>query len=196
MTRVAFLLALALLIGCSPPDSNEASAPDALANEPAANLPAQPANQAAARDPADPGPDVILEGETLLVDAGHGMRLALDRSTLAEVEAAMQHSGTPKREEGPEDCPAGKLTFLTYPNGLQLAIQDGKLAGYWVKQGSRGVTGPGGIAPGSPRTMLGNAPTMVTSFAKLVTVDGVNAILDEEETRITDLYAGAACIYD
>ena len=196
MTRLALLLALLLVAGCSSPGSNEASAPDALANEPVANMAAEPANQVAAPNPADPGPDVILEGETLLVDAMHGMRLALDRSTLAQVETAMQFSGTPKREEGPEDCPAGELTFLTYPNGLQLAIQDGKLAGYWVKEGSRGVTGPGGIAPGSARTMLGNAPTKVTSFAKLVTVDGVNAILDEEETRITDLYAGAACIYD
>lgn len=191
----ASLLVLFALAACSP---ELAVQPDATAeaNAAASIAPANADAPANAEAPAAVGPDVTLEGESILVDTGHGVRLAFDRSTKAEVEAALVDLGAPKRSDVPADCPAGPLDFLTYPNGLELAFLDGKLAGYWVREGATGIATAGGLVPGSPRTALGNARTKETSFAKIVIVDGVVAVLDEKETRITDLYAGLACIYD
>lgn len=140
---------------------------------------------------------VILRGDGITVATpGRRWPVTLDAATQDYVERTFALFGTPERTEGPEDCPAGNLNFLEYPNRLKLAFQDGKFVGYWADESSRGVATPGGIEPGSPRTALGNAPYQQASFGKIVTVDGAFAIIDDAETKVTDIYAGAACIYD
>ena len=140
---------------------------------------------------------VVLWGDRIIVEtAGHASLLKLDASSQQQVERAFASFGEAERSDGPGDCPAGPLNFLEYPNRLKLAFQDGKFVGFWADERSVGVATPGGVKPGSPRTALGNAPHQETSFGKLVIVDGAFAILDEAEKRVTDIYAGAACIYD
>ena len=140
---------------------------------------------------------VVLRGDGITVETpGHASPLKLDSATQESVERAFAPFGSPERTKGPNDCPAGDLNFLEYPNRLQLAFQDGRFVGFWANQRSRGVATPGGIKPGSPRSALGNAPYQEASFGKIVTVDGAFAIIDDAETKVTDVYAGAACIYD
>jgi len=196
MRNVALTLCLAIA-ACTP-----AAAPDPVnADNSVAESIVQEAvvvNEAERAIPFDPElMTVELGGDGIVIrTAGHIRPARFENATQEFVERMMADFGKPERSDGPEDCPAGKLNFLEYPNHLKLAFQDGKLAGYWADESSLGVATEGGIKPGSPRTALGNAPTKEASFGKLVTVDGAVAMLDEKETKVTDVYAGAACIYD
>lgn len=207
LAALAAFLALAACNAPLPEDTNVAT------NEPAANAAAPsptdvPLSDRPAPEPLTSGkplagewdPDlmtVTLAGDNLEIqDAKHSWPLTLEQSTYGFARQGMASFGTPVLSHSIAECPAGKLDYLDYANGLQLAFQEGKLVGYWVKEGSRGVFVGDRIAPGSPRTVLGNARVEEASFGKLVTIDGTTAVLDDKETKITDLYAGLACIFD
>jgi hypothetical protein len=197
--RVALRLAgvVAVLIGlagCSDPPEDQAAAAD----QPPQTKPAETAENNSTESAFDSDlMKVVLRGDGITVEtASRAIPLKLDSATEAEVERAFLPFGKAERSEGPEDCPAGPLTFLEFPNRLQLAFQQGKFVGFWADERSLGVATPGGIKPGSPRTALGNAPHQEASFGKLVEVDGAVALLDEAGEKVTDVYAGAACIYD
>lgn len=198
---IAVVFILALCTGCqpsatpAPPDKPRPAAASAV-SAPRTVVTAAPA--AGTADGFDPDlMHVTLFGDRLLIeDGGHGWPVTLDKSSRDFVMRGMAHFGTPKASDAPDDCPAGKLAFLDYPNGLQLAFQDDTLVGYWVREGARGIATEHGVQPGSPRSALGDARIIEASFGSLADLDGVIAILDERQAKVTDLYAGAACIYD
>lgn len=198
LTAVALLLALCT--ACQPGGTPAAANGGVTAEAPAPTAPRTMVPAPAADATARFDPDlmhVTLFGERLLIeDSGHSWPVYLDKSTKALVLRGMAPFGTPKASVGPDDCPAGKLEFLDYPNGLQLAFQDDTLVGYWVREGAQGVATERGVHPGTPRSALGDASIIEASFGFLADLDGVIAILDERKSQVTDLYAGAACIYD
>lgn len=213
---VVFAVALVALAACT--GAEEGNGQEAAANDKSAEA---SANATSAPESTEvpladrPAPDPIVGGTPLVgefdpdimtvtlagdrlevMDAKRAWPLRLYESTYDFTRRGLAMFGTPSLSKGPDDCPAGKLTFLTYANGLELSFQDGKLAGYWVKEGSRGVSTESGIRPGSPRSVLGKRKIEEASFGKLVDIDGTIAVLDDRETKVTDLYAGALCIYD
>jgi hypothetical protein len=139
---------------------------------------------------------IILREDGLLIETpGHARPLKFGEATPAEVEEALAAFGSPQQSSNSE-CPAGPLTFMEWTNGLQAAFQDGKFAGWWASEKARGIATGDGLRPGSPRTAVGAAKVEDTSIGKLFTIDGVNGVLDEASgTKVTALWAGAACIF-
>lgn len=186
--RYFFAAALAL-VACSP-----------ASEQPAANQ-AVPANAIAPATPAAPveteAPKIVLRGDGLLVEEpGRGTPLAFDRTTPAEAEQALAGLGSAKRSTSSSECPPGQLDYLDYPNGLQLAFQNGKLVGWWADEEARGVATADGIRPGSPRSAIGSAEVVEVSYGKVFTIDEVNGLLDEQTaSRVDALWSGLACIF-
>lgn len=205
-----FFLPLLLLSACSDaaPDmpANAAAPvkaeakPDAAPEVPLADRPAPQPLASGKPLAGEWDPDIMtveLAGDTLTVyDAKHAWPMRLEQSDYEFARQGMASFGTPVASKSIAECPSGQLDYLTYVNGLQLAFQNGKLVGYWVKDKAPGVATPSGITVGSPRTALGNAPVDHASFGNLVTIDGTTAVLDDKEEKVTDLYAGLACIFD
>ena len=119
--RQSAFVALLLLTACKP---NEPAAPpqnDALATP--ANVSAPDPAPAATEQEA---PTILLRGHGLLLETpGHGVPLVFDKTTSAQAEEALAAFGPPKRASN-DECPAGKLDFLDWNNGLQTTFQDGK----------------------------------------------------------------------
>jgi hypothetical protein len=189
--------------GCQPDAATPAPNPAVTRAESVAKPPSfQPTAPVADSEtsPTAFDPDLLhvtLFGDRLQIEQpGHGWPAYLDKSTMAFVRDGMKAFGAPAETAAPADCPAGDLRFLDYPNGVQLAFQDDTLVGYWVSEGARGVATSTGVHPGSARASLGGVQPVEASFGWVADLDGVIALLDEKQARVTDLYAGAACIYD
>ena len=155
------------------------------------------ANAAAAVEPV-PEDRILLRGDGLLVETeGHAAPLTFGNSTVSEAEFALGGFGPAKASESSEECPTGKLDYRDYPNGLQLAFQEDKLVGWWAFEKATGVATAGGIKPGSPRSALGKTEVQQASFGNVFTVQDVNGLLnDEKASKVTAMWAGAACIFD
>ena len=155
------------------------------------------ANAAAAVEPV-PEDRILLRGDGLLVETeGHAAPLTFGNSTVSEAEYALGPFGPAKASESSEECPTGKLDYRDYPNGLQLAFQEDKLVGWWAFEKATGVATAGGIKPGSPRSALGKTEVQQASFGNVFTVQDINGMLnDEKASKVTAMWAGAACIFD
>ena len=188
-------LMAALLVGaCSPsppehaqPEGGSAATP-ALENKFAAG-PVRPVTDQA-------GLSILLRSDGLLVEtSGHGAPLTFGTTTPQQAMQALGELGAPRRSSNAE-CPAGPLDFMDWDNGLQLAFQDGKLAGWWARESSRDLATTSGLGPGSPRSAIGSAKVDDSSVGKIFTVGDISGLLDEESgTRVTALWAGLACIF-
>ena len=211
MHRLALLLFPLLVAACQPgagpSDANDGAAVAAPASSatPARASPPVPASTATTAAVADATPDavdpaqsqVVVHGDHIVVeDSAHAWPLYFEQADHASVARAMAAFGPPRERAGPDDCSAGPLVLADYPNGLQLSFQDGRLAGYWVRENARGVATARDVQPGSPRAVLGGAELVEASFGALADLDGVIAVLDEGQRKVTALYAGAVCIYD
>lgn len=189
---LAATLAIAACSAPSEPERNDVNA----ATEAVPTNAVEPASPVATADAEQL--TIILQGDGLLAEEpGHGARLGFDVTTSSQAERALAALGSPKRSTSSSECPTGQLDYLDYPNGLQLAFQNGKLVGWWAAENAKGVATADGIRPGSSRQALGDAPVQDVSFGKLFTIEEVNGLLDERTaTRVTTLWAGLACIFD
>lgn len=187
--------AAAMLIGaCSPsPDQSDAESRPASTESSATR---EPVSTAGGNTPDQSQLTIIVRGDGLLVETpGHGQPLKFEETTAQLAQAALAALGPPKKSSNAE-CPAGPLDFMEWTNGLQLAFQNGRLAGWWASDKAHGIATAEGLRPGSLRTALGSAPIEDTSIGKLFTIDGVNGVLDETSgNRVNALWAGAACIF-
>lgn len=159
------------------------------------------ANNAAAETVIEPG--ILLRGDGLtVVLPEYASELRFGTTTVAEAEKALADFGPARSSQSTEECPTGRLDYRDYPNRLQLAFQEDKLVGWWAFDDATAVGTPGGIRPGSPRAALGKAEVTQASFGNVFTVEevdgeGVNGLLnDEKASKVTAMWAGAACIFD
>jgi len=206
MRRLVLLALLLSCIGCAPA-TPEAPVPARGATQVAAGVvPAASGSAAAvvgdvshveAVPHAEEVPHVVVYGDHVVVeDSAHASPLYFGKADEAFVARAMAGLGAPRKRAGPDECSAGPLVLADYPNGLQLSFQDGRLAGYWVREDARGVATARGVQPGSPRAALGGAELVEASFGSLADLDGMIAVLDEDQRKVAALYAGAVCIVD
>ncbi len=187
------LAGAALLASCSPsPDRRETDNSAALA---ASSAPLKPVAHSAQSVPDEAELTIVVREDGLLIETpGHARPLKFGEATPGQAEEALAALGPPVRSSNSE-CPAGPLNFMDWKNGLELAFQDGKFAGWWANDKARGIATADGLRPGSPRSALGATQIEDTSIGKLFTVDGVNGTLDDASGSVTALWAGAACIF-
>ena len=175
------VLALALLLAaCSKSPETETNTANAAAPEPVAEG------------------RVVLRGDGLTVIAPTGAaQLRFGTTTVAEAAQALAPFGKPKASQSSEECPTGQLDYRDWPNRLQLAFQEGKLVGWWAFDDATAVATAGGIRPGSPRSALGKTAVTAESFGNVFTIQEVNGLLnDADASKVTAMWAGAACIFD
>ena len=167
--------------------------------------PQPPANHAANASAPEPIAEdrVVLLGDGLRVEAaGQEKQFRFGITTVAEAGQALAPFGRPKASQSSEECPTGQLDYRDWPNRLQLAFQEDKLVGWWAFDDATSVATAGGIRPGSPRSALGKTEVTEESFGNVFTLDavdgeGVNGLLnDEKASKVTAMWAGAACIFD
>jgi hypothetical protein len=186
--------AAVLLVACSPsPDGRDT---DAKAGGTASSVTSKPVDNTAPVEFDQAQLTIIVREDGLLVETpGRGQPLQFGETTPEQASDALGALGPPVRSSNSE-CPAGPLDFMEWRNGLQLAFQNGQLAGWWASDKARGIATANGLRPGSPRARVGAAPIENTSIGKLFTADGVNGLLDDRSgSSVTALWAGAACIF-
>jgi hypothetical protein len=156
----------------------------------------QAANAAASEPVIEPG--ITLRGDGLtVIEPEHASELRFGTTTVAEAAQALATFGQPKASQSSEECPTGQLDYRDWPNHLQLAFQDGKLVGWWAFDNATAVATAQGIKPGSPRSALGKTEVQQASFGNVFTVAEVSGLLnDADASKVTAMWAGAACIFD
>lgn len=165
---------------------------------------AAPSNLGAPDPPlADAGqeaPTILLTGHGLLLETpGHGVPLSFDKSTQARVEQELAAFGPPERASN-DECPAGKLDFLDWKNGLQTTFQDGKFVGWFVdKSGPNPLSTAEGLSVGDTRADLvaAKAEIFESTLGTEFTAGEVGGMLDGAGAgaRVTDLWAGTNCFF-
>ena len=85
------------------------------------------------------------------------------------------------------------MDFVSF-GGLQLAFQDGKLAGWSLSEAEPALRTAGGLAIGAPRSALGDAEISEDDgFGPGFSEGEVSGVLDEQGARIAGLSAGSIC---
>lgn len=205
MTRleVPAILLLAIMAGGCSPRQQAGSNEVAAANRADASV--SPANISASA-PRDAGtdqvaPTILLRGHGLLLETpGHGVPLVFDKTTAAEVEEALASLGPPKRASN-DECPAGKLDFLDWSNGLQTTFQDGKFVGWFVDKSGSTLSTADGLSVGATRADVVSGGTKAEIFESTLgtefTIGDLGGMLDGTGSgaRVTDLWAGTNCFF-
>lgn len=85
------------------------------------------------------------------------------------------------------------MDFVSF-GGLQLAFQDGKLAGWSLSGTVPALRTKSGLTVGSPRRALGAIEIdEESSLGPEFEADGIGGVLDEEGEKIVALWAGYTC---
>ena len=120
------------------------------------------------------------------------------------VKAASAALGAPTQREHNDECGEGPMDFVTF-QGLQLAFQDGRLAGWTLGATPPALRTAEGLTIGSPRAALGDAavePSTLgpefeideeSTLGPEFEVDGVGGILDGQGRAVEALWAGSTC---
>ena len=193
LARTALTLAAVLALGACD-RATEAPAP-APAVEPEAGPSGQQAPDAAAAG-------LALDGEGLRAFTARGSSRALSfgmpQDAVLTAVSALLETATPEVTTNPE-CGAGPMQFAEYPNGLQLAFQDGRFAGWFLDEA--GLTTVDGVGVGSRRADLeaGRVVERVpdSTLGVEFSSGGLGGFLSSEDPDATveSLYAGLTCFF-
>ena len=185
MTHARTALTLAALLALGACDSMTGAPSPAPATEPEATPSGQDAAEAAQGG-------LALEGEGLRAFTAQGSARALNAvSTLLGTE-------TPQVTTNSE-CGAGPTQFAEYPNGLQLAFQDDKFAGWFLDEA--GLTTADGVGVGSSRTDLQSARVVEmvpdSTLGAEFSSGELGGMLSSEgpDATVEALYAGLTCFF-
>ena len=199
--RPVLLAALAAFSACTPSPEPAVAPADAAV----ADVSLNPDSGDAAPDAAPDTTVVIaLDPDGLrFVDTATGAARPLPFGTPEAdvVRAVAARVGVPGEASRNEECGAGPLAFSTWPDGLRLAFQDGRFAGWFVgERASPRLTTMGGIGIGTRRADL-DAVVVATVAPSTLGVEfaagGLFGLLssDRPDGRVTDLWAGVSCAF-
>jgi predicted small lipoprotein YifL len=189
----ALLLALAGCGGSGPAEDPAGSAP----------LPAADGVALDARDTATGANRHVLaiDGEGLrLFDVVTGSATPLPFGTGRDVLLGSLEPMRGPAERG-SNAECGVQEYASWDDGLRLIFEDHRFAGWAIDVRSAGaLTTASGIGPGSTRRDLENAYTAEvgqTTLGTEFTAGGFAGVLDGAgpDARITDMWAGVACIF-
>lgn len=189
-TRAAFTMATILaLAACS-----EAEAPAAAA-APATVPTATPA-------PAQTEGGLSIEGEGLRLFSASGSATPIPFGTpQANVLTAVTASvgGTTPEVSTNSECGEGPVQFATFSNGLKLAFQDDKFAGWFMDKA--GLTTTDGVGVGTTRAALEDARTVEIDAESTLGVEFTSGDIggfltaDGAAGTVESLYAGTTCFF-
>jgi hypothetical protein len=109
------------------------------------------------------------------------------------VAAAIKAFGAPTGREHNGECGQGPMDLLNF-HDLSLEFDSGRLVGWSLSGAKPALRTAGGLAIGAPASVLGGAPIDHDSSLGLeFEVGGVGGLVDDQETRITALWAGSVC---
>lgn len=156
----------------------------------------------------DPTPEaqasgaLSLEGEGLRAFTEQGSARPLPFGTAQDMTltavSTLLGADTPSVTTNSE-CGAGPMQFAKYPNGLQLAFQDDKFAGWFLDEA--GLTTADGVGVGSTRTELGSARVVEMIPDSTLGVEFSSGELggfltsDAPDATVESLYAGMTCFF-
>ena len=132
-------------------------------------------------------PAYTLGAEGLEPGIAFGMKQA---DALAAAAAAFGAAGKPEHND---ECGEGPMDLVGF-GALQLAFQDGKLAGWALSEGKPVLHTKSGLTVGAPRAALGDIDideegTLGPEFD----VGGIGGVLDEKGEKVLALWAGYTC---
>jgi len=146
------------------------------------------------------GPDISARDVLLRTDGlTAGAEAFYYAAGQAEVEASLASALGPLIERADNDeCGAGPMTFVDFPQGLRVHFQDGKLVGWIVDESSDRTKVVGDVQVGA----LISEAEAADGFAMLAesTLEGefslgpaIGGFVDEKS--VTTLYAGTQCFF-
>lgn len=189
LARTALTLsALLALAGC-----------DTATETPAPSPQANPVGQETAQV-AQGG--LALDGEGLRAFTAQGSARALSfgmsQDTVLTAVSTLLDTGTPTVTTNAE-CGAGPTQFAEYPNGLQLAFQEDRFAGWFLD--APGLTTADGVGVGTRRADLQSAREIEivpdSTLGVEFTSGDLGGFLSSEgpDGTVESLYAGLTCFF-
>ena len=195
MTHARTALTLAALLALGACDSMTGAPSPAPATEPEATPSGQDAAEAAQGG-------LALEGEGLRAFTAQGSARALpfgmSQDMVLNAVSTLLGTETPQVTTNSE-CGAGPTQFAEYPNGLQLAFQDDKFAGWFLDEA--GLTTADGVGVGSSRTDLQSARVVEmvpdSTLGAEFSSGELGGMLssDAPDATVEALYAGLTCFF-
>jgi hypothetical protein len=129
----------------------------------------------------------------MLAPKGITPGLAFGMSRAAATAAATAAFGVPTASGHNGSCSQGPMDLVSF-HDLQLAFQEGRLAGWTLSGASPALRSASGLGIGAPRSALGGAEvdeegTLGPEFE----VAGVEGVLDQTGEKVAALWAGLTC---
>lgn len=191
LARTLLTLAAVLALGAC----NNATEVPAPAPEPEAGPSGQQAPDAAAAG-------LALDGEGLrgftAQGSGRALPFGMPQDSVLTAVSTLLDTPTPEVTTNSE-CGAGPMQFAAYPDGLQLAFQDGRFAGWFIEKA--GLTTVDGVGVGSGRAQLEAArrvePVPDSTLGVEFSSGGLGGFLSSEapDATVESLYAGLTCFF-
>jgi hypothetical protein len=197
MKTLRHTLAAALLLGLAACGQAADEAADPAAPAPAAEAPL-PVTK------VEEKPVVALAPEGLMLVASSGKTRLLDfgLGKAQVVEILTQAQGAAGKEIRNEECGAGPMVFVEWPDGLTALFQDDRFAGWSVGRGaSPKLTTMNGVGVGSTRSELiaafAGATIEESTLGQEFTAGGLSGILDgtAPTAKIDAIWAGTSCVF-
>lgn len=145
---------------------------------------------------------LALEGEGLRAFTAQGSARALSfgmsQDMVLTAVSTLLDTGTPTVTTNAE-CGAGPTQFAEYPNGLQLAFQDDRFAGWFLD--APGLTTADGVGVGTRRADLQSAREIEivpdSTLGVEFTSGDLGGFLSSEgpDGTVESLYAGLTCFF-
>ena len=137
-------------------------------------------------------PAATAPAETL-TDKGISPGLDFGMAQGPAVAAAIKAFGAPTGRDHNAECGQGPMDFVNF-HDLSLEFQDGKFVGWSLGGAKPALRTAGGLAIGAPPSVLRGAPIDHDSSLGLeFYVGGIGGLVDDQQTRITALWAGSVC---
>lgn len=137
--------------------------------------------------------------EAVVIATGDGQLLSFSRTRIQTLVTMSLIEPVPGAASENKECGAGPLAFVAWPDGLTLAFQDDRFAGWAVDK--PGLATKDGIAVGATRAQLKAArPKVKVTESTLGTefdAGGLGGLLDGKgpDAKITHLWAGVTCMF-